>query len=368
MKNCIDHTARIATLDILRLTAALAVVGFHYLFRGALGERYLADGYPEAAAFAIYGYLGVNLFFLISGFVIAWSAEGRTWQDFAVARFARIYPGFIICMSITFAILYLSNDPLLVVTLPQYGANLLVFSPFLKQPFVEGAYWSIVLELIFYAWIALALMTGVYRRWKLELAAIWLAVAVINEYMVGSGALRLLFVTEYAPLFVTGMMVHHIMMHGWSKKAVGLAAASFVLSSALLQVGQSWMQEHYGVSIPFANLVIANIVIHALLIGGVVLRPYLRTSSMTLMLGGLTYPLYLLHQNIGYIAINALSPSIGRWVAVGLVTLATLVLSWAIWRFGEKPARRALLRCVAEARKVLRGALLTSVPRLNRRG
>ncbi|RUU08840.1 acyltransferase, partial [Mesorhizobium sp. M7A.T.Ca.TU.009.01.3.2] len=62
----------IATLDLLRLAAALAVVFFHYFFRGAAAEGYLAQGYPLAAPFALYGYLGVNLFFLISGFVIAW--------------------------------------------------------------------------------------------------------------------------------------------------------------------------------------------------------------------------------------------------------------------------------------------------------
>ena len=85
--------SHIATLDLLRLVAALAVVAFHYLFRGAAAGGYLAEGYPEAAPFAIYGYLGVNLFFLISGFVIAWSAQGRSWESFAVARFAQALSG-----------------------------------------------------------------------------------------------------------------------------------------------------------------------------------------------------------------------------------------------------------------------------------
>ena len=96
-----DH---IATLDLLRLAAALAVVFFHYFFRGAAAEGALAEGYPAVAPFALYGYLGVNLFFLISGFVIAWSAQGRFWQEFAIARFVRLYPGYLLCMTITFAV------------------------------------------------------------------------------------------------------------------------------------------------------------------------------------------------------------------------------------------------------------------------
>lgn len=342
-----SNANRIATLDLLRLAAALAVVAYHYLFRGAVGEGFLANGYPEAAPLAIYGYLGVNLFFLISGFVIAWSAEGRSWQEFAIARFSRIYPGFVICMTITFAVLYMSDDALLSVTLTQFGANLLMFSPALKQPFVDGAYWSIILEVIFYGWIVLALFTGVYARWKLELAAVWLVIVVINEYVIGSGALRFLFITEYAPLFIAGMMLHHIMVHGWSRKVIALAMASFILSCALMRIGQEWMQENFGLSIPFENLVIANTVIYALLIGGVLLRPYLRTSSITLMLGGVTYPLYLLHQNIGYVAINALTPSAGRWAAFAVVTVAALVISWAIWQFAEKPARKILISFLA---------------------
>jgi peptidoglycan/LPS O-acetylase OafA/YrhL len=356
MSNCAPESNRIATLDLLRLAAALAVVAFHYLFRGAVGEQILANSYPEAAPYAIYGYLGVNLFFLISGFVIAWSAEDRSWQEFSIARFSRIYPGFIICMSITFAVLYASDDVLLKVTLPQYGANLLVFSPALQQPFMDGAYWSIILELIFYGWVTLALMTGTYRRWKLELAAIWLCIAVINEFIIGSGALRLLFITEYAPLFIAGMMIHHIMTQGWSRRVIVLVVASFVLSCALMRIGQSWMQENYGLSIPFANLIIANAFIHGLLVGGVVLRPYLRTSSMTLLLGGLTYPLYLLHQNIGYVTINALTPFAGRWGAVAAVALAALVLSWAVWQFGEKPARKALAGVLAHIARRSPGA------------
>ena len=82
--------SHLATLDLLRLVAALSVVLFHYFFRGAADGIHLAEGYPEVAGYALYGYLGVNLFFLISGFVIAWSAEGRAWEQFALARFVRL--------------------------------------------------------------------------------------------------------------------------------------------------------------------------------------------------------------------------------------------------------------------------------------
>jgi peptidoglycan/LPS O-acetylase OafA/YrhL len=334
---------RIATLDLLRLVAALAVVFFHYFFRGAAADGYLDAGYPSVAPFAIYGYLGVNLFFLISGFVIAWSAEDRPWQAFAVARFARLYPGFVVCMAISWAVLAWAAHPALPVSAKQLFANLFVFSPALGQPFVDGVYWSIVLEIIFYGWVTLAVLAGVFSRLKLPLVTAWLTLCALNEFYIGSGALRLLFITEFGPLFAGGILVHHLFAKGRSPEALMLLAAAFLLSCNMMTIGQGWMQEHYGVSVALPRLVLANLVIHALLIAAVMLRDRVAPTPLILMLGGLTYPLYLLHQNIGYVAINLLRPSVGGWMAAFATIALMLILSWAVWRFVERPARRRIV-------------------------
>jgi peptidoglycan/LPS O-acetylase OafA/YrhL len=341
-----DQAERIASLDLLRLVAALAVVGFHYFFRGAAGEPYLDVAYPSAAPVALYGYLGVNLFFLISGFVIAWSAEGRAWDRFAIARFARIYPGFAACMAVTFAVLWLAGDPRLPVSGAQFGANLAVFSPALGQPFVDGVYWSIVLELVFYGWVALALLLGVFQRWKLALVAGWLAICAINELAIGSGAARLLFITEFGPLFAAGVLIHHIYAHGRSRPALALLAASFVLSCLTMTVTKGWMQQAYGISAPMPALVAANLGLHALLVAAILARRLVAPSPLVLMLGGLTYPLYLLHQNVGYVAINRLAPHAGPWMAAALTLAVVLAMSWIAWRYVETPLRRPLAQAL----------------------
>jgi len=334
-----DH---IATLDLLRLAAALAVVFFHYFFRGATAGDLVAGGYPGVAPIAIYGYLGVNLFFLISGFVIAWSAENRGWEQFAIARFARLYPGFMLCVTISFAVVAAFGAPLFSTSFAQYAANLSMVAPVFGQPFMDGVYWSIVLELIFYGWVTLAMATGIFRGRKLELIFIWLAISALNEFFIGSRAVRLLFITEFGPFFATGLLVHHLHAHGRSRPALLLLVAAFLMSSCTLSVTQQWMQEAYGATVSTANLVAANAVMHAALIGAVLLRKRVRSSVITLALGGLTYPLYLLHQNIGYLVINAATPLAGKWVAaldcVGLMLFA----SWAIWHYFERPAQRML--------------------------
>lgn len=335
---------RLGSLDLLRLLAALSVVLFHYLFRGAAADGYLATGYPEAAPYAIYGYFGLNLFFMISGFVIAWSAEGRGAPAFAVARFARLYPGFVACMTITFFVTVFFGMPPFAATWQQYGANLTMFAPALGQPFMDGVYWTIVLEIVFYGWVALALLAGIFDRWKLPLVALWLALAMLNEYALDNDTLRLALVTEYAPCFVIGILMHHVTAHGRSVEALLLLATAAVMSSSATQPLRDWMIGHYGIGLSDTALFAANGTIIALFTAAAFARRLVPGSALVLLLGGMTYPLYLLHQHIGYIALNLLTPELDKWGAFAAVLTAMLILSAAIWALVERPAQRLIKR------------------------
>ncbi len=335
---------RFVSLDFLRLFSALAVVLFHFGFRGSVApDANLAAGYPEIAAMAIYGYLGVNLFFLISGFVISWSAEGRDFASFAIARFARLYPGYATCMSLTALVVFMFGAAPLSVTWPQYTANLTMFAPALGQPFMDGVYWTIVLEIVFYAWVALALLAGIFERWKLPLMAAWLALAMLNEFAVGSGALRLLFITQYAPFFIGGVLLQHMAARGATAEAAILAIAAFVASANSLVSVRDWMLDAYGTAAPLPSLMIANTIIHLLMIGAVLLSRHIRPQAWMIAAGALTYPLYLLHQHIGYIALNHLTPITGRWLALSTAVAGLVWLSWLVARHVEQPARRFIV-------------------------
>lgn len=168
----------------------------------------------------------------------------------------------------------------------------------------------------------------------------------VNEFSIGSGAMRLLFLTEYGPLFASGILIHHIQTRGRSPEALVLLAASFMLATSLMAIGKGWMQGHYGVSVPMAGLVVASLAMHGVLIAAVLLRAKVSPTRLSLALGGLTYPLYLLHQHIGYVAINATAPVLGKWSAAALVAATMLALSWLIWRWIETPLRHRLMRAV----------------------
>lgn len=81
---------RVEIIDYLRLFAAVSVVAFHYLYDG------IVDGYVDGirltplADVVRYGELGVDLFFMISGYVILASVAGKTARQFAVGRALRL--------------------------------------------------------------------------------------------------------------------------------------------------------------------------------------------------------------------------------------------------------------------------------------
>ena len=91
-------------IDLLRFLAALAVVLFHYAFRGYAAHS-SSMPYPLLEAVAKYGSYGVELFFLISGFVILMSASGGSLKHFVISRIVRLYPAFWVCCTLTWVVL-----------------------------------------------------------------------------------------------------------------------------------------------------------------------------------------------------------------------------------------------------------------------
>jgi peptidoglycan/LPS O-acetylase OafA/YrhL len=337
---------RVEILDLLRLLAALAVVIFHYTFRGAAGD----DGFttlslPALAPFTKYGYMGVQLFFVISGFVIAYSAENRSAVEFGIARAARIYPCFIICMTLTFLATLAIGAPTFQVGLTHWLANLVIAAPALHRPFMDGAYWSLIYELTFYGWVVLLLATGWFRRHLDTIIVVWLALAVLN-YGLHSLAIKHIFLTDQSGFFAAGIVIYE-MYRGRRDATVKLLLAL----ATVLAVGQSLeyaegFREH--VHAACSDAVIAMLALAAIALVALVLvvRNVPLPSRTIAAAGGITYPLYLMHQNVGYMIFNRIGGAVPfAFVVIG-TTVAMMTTAWLIWRFAERPGQQLLKRAL----------------------
>lgn len=86
---------RVGILDGMRFCAAMVVLLFHFAFRSwTSADIPTVVNYGLLGDISKYGYLGVDLFFMISGFVILMSAEGRTATAFVRSRAIRLYPAY----------------------------------------------------------------------------------------------------------------------------------------------------------------------------------------------------------------------------------------------------------------------------------
>jgi peptidoglycan/LPS O-acetylase OafA/YrhL len=337
---------RLAGLDLARLLAALAVVVFHFGYAGPLRGS-VATAYPEIAGIAKYGFIGVDLFFLISGYVISASAAGRTWRAFAVARTLRLYPAFVVCMTLTAVGALVLGARGQDVTVLQWLANLTMVAPAFGQSFMDGAYWSIVVEIVFYGWVGVLIALGIFERRFLTILAVWLAIAAVNEAFLHSRVLRLVLCTEYAGLFAAGMLVQRL--RAGEKSLVAWVLLGLAVSlGALGAFGMERLFVRlYGDTISRETLWGLHLVIHAVFLGALWLSRWIAATPSVLATGALTYPLYLLHQHLGYGVIDGLLPFAGRWGALVLTIAAVLALAYVVQRWAEPLGRELMRRALA---------------------
>ncbi|MBE9601649.1 acyltransferase [Pedobacter sp. MC2016-24] len=310
---------RLKELDVLRGVAAFNVLLFHYLSRFKV--NFNAD-FMEGYSWNI-GQYGVQLFFMISGFVIFMSLQGdTTLESFAYKRFSRLYPSYWICACVTFAVVNLSNEP-------QAGTssflvllgNLTMVQGQFNVKNIDGAYWSLVPELLFYCLMGVLFKLGLLTKIRV-VALIWLALIIGNQIFVFSFGAYLLNL-KYGMFFLSGMLFYNLKVKNGDWHEHVLIAICWL--TALMQSPST-----------ICLYVFSLIFLLFYLFTYGLLKAF--TFKPFLFLGYISYPLYLLHQNIGYVLILKLNRIISNEYLVILITFSSMVfLAWIVTHFIEKP-------------------------------
>ncbi len=305
--------ARVEIIDYLRLIAAVSVMGFHYLYNGIENGKIGSITHEPIAQIAQYGYLGVNLFFMISGYVIVASVRGKTARQFAVGRALRLYPAFWVALAVTVVFSLVLGGERMGVTAQQVLANITMVPTLLGQPFVDGVYWTLLYELRFYVMVFVLVLLGQGHRitalmpaWALLMCYIWMAAPEL------SGAAP--YLGGYYLWFAAGAIISSIADSGWSAyKVAGLVAAYVPISH--LELTTTTMLK---------TLVFLTILATVI--------PRVRTLHLpgAATAGALTYPVYLLHAHIGYMLLDTFATESTKWPVYAAVTVFVLALAYAL--------------------------------------
>lgn len=337
-------TRRSNEIDFLRFLAALAVVFFHYTYFGQM-SRSTQFSYPLLAPFARYGLFGVQLFFMISGFVILMTACNTTVKKFVISRVVRLYPAFWICCTITFiARLCLGGEqfPTSIVT---YLENMTMLGGFFGAKEIDGSYWTLVVEIRFYILIFLVLL---FRQIHIieKLLVYWLGVILVFDFMDFIGLdvpytyqLRMFFLVGFGPYFIAGAIFFLIWSKGITK--FRLFFLGLVWSLALYHVWRSLPEAERLFPSEYGIVGMSLVTIFFILMFLVSLE---RTgwigNKNWMFVGALTYPLYLLHQVLGYIIFNMAYPTVNPHVLLyGTVGLMLGVAALIHFFIEEKYSR-----------------------------
>jgi peptidoglycan/LPS O-acetylase OafA/YrhL len=336
------ESSRFQEIDVLRGLAAMCVVLSHYSTHCVKFFWEAPFGFDLAT---IYGFYAVQLFFIISGFVISLTLEKcNSWRDFAFSRLSRLYPSY--WAALTFMVLV----ELLIfgktLWIGGYVTNLTMLQEYIGFKNLDNVFWSLTVELAFYAIMGVTFAMGLLPRIEV-VAAIWLALAYVWSLLdqhLGIGLPAFLprfLILQHVPFFVAGITFYRITVKGLTPLRLALILA------ALAAAG--WIDTHPGTETAAVGWIDAlqrvGIAVILFAIFGLAVAGKLRfvVSPVTLWLGAISYPLYLTHRNLGFSTMDRLHElGFSVWLLFTVTLVGALVLATAITYMLERPATRTL--------------------------
>jgi peptidoglycan/LPS O-acetylase OafA/YrhL len=283
------------------------------------------------------GHFGVELFFIISGFVILMTTERKkTVRAFVISRLTRLMPAFLVALLLATAILALAPmPPLNAPTLRQFLANLTMAPGLFGEPGVDLPYWTLTYELVFYAYIALALRVGALPaiEW---FGLLWMALGylfLVTQDVQHHHRSAVLLLAYYSNFFLIGMCLFRI--YAGAARPITYGALVVAIAATAYGGGEQafWASGH--LYLPLTAAFAALVWLAASRYGKwLIWRPLV-------FMGRISYPLYLVHCALGFTIIR-FGVQHGWTTLDGVIAavLASLLAATLMHYFVEVPGER----------------------------
>lgn len=345
------------SIDIFRGIAILLVVLFHFTARLPQAALNVTDNAPVPV---FMGWVGVYFFFIISGYCIFMTLErSASVSQFLARRFSRIYPAFAASVLLLFVFGMLFQVP----SVPEANfhetepgfvdvALNLVFLGELGE-WVNGSFWSIAVEIKFYALVALmaffipdrAQFGRVFGILAIVMGLVWIASTTISgpSSITPQSLLKFLTIAPYLSFFAIGIL-------GWQYEqgqagTNTLLTANLALSTLIVFIEAYSPGGGWTAALASAAVYLALTLLFVRFIRGHAMPNIPGVSWAMAQIGLLSFSWYLIHENIGVSMLATFNLYMPASVALVLVMISTFVMAVVFanlfeWRF-RKPVERA---------------------------
>jgi peptidoglycan/LPS O-acetylase OafA/YrhL len=315
---------RISSIDMLRGIAALMVCIYH-ITNG--NRNYLPEGY-WLKRIGSYGWAGVEIFFVISGFVIPWSLyvgnyTYKGWRHFLLKRITRIDPPYLVTIILILFLNYVSTlSPYfkgqqdLSTNYYSLALHLGYLNAFFNQPWLNPVFWTLAIEFQFYLLLALCFPLFVHPSNKIKIISI--IVFFLSGFILNNSNL----IFYYSSYFIIGILIFYRNVYA-SKKIILDIFCFIILGVIYVKSGPIACFASFfawGVIVYFKNL----------------------KNKWVIFLGTISYSLYLIHVPIGgrmiNFSMNFIKKPDFRALFIVIVTLAVILASYIFYKLVELPA------------------------------
>lgn len=334
-KKVVMPKGRLLEIDFMRFSAAMGVVLYHYTSHKPFVDGIRVPVFPLWEPVTRYGYLGVDLFFMISGFVIILSSMNRTPFEFVVSRVSRLYPGYWAAIFFTVAVVAILGNRSSRISFPELMMNLTMVNDYFNIKDVDGVYWTLHVELKFYFLIFVLILLRQIKNIEKWLV-FW--VVVVSVYCLnGNPSFLGWFISpSYSSYFIAGATFYLILTKGVSPCRIALLVVSYILS--LLNALQR-IEGFVHAEVMWFDQIVTFFAITSffVLFGAVSLgKTAFLKKKYFVPLGALTYPLYLIHNVAGKVVFGSFVPHVGKNIAFLFTLLFAVGGAWTIYCLVER--------------------------------
>lgn len=337
---------RIYELDIMRGVCALMVVFFHYTTQYEVSIRHL-EHYPVNLP---WGNMAVSVFFMLSGFLILMHIkETDTFFSFGYSRIVRLFPTYWVGIIITsIAMYYILPDwlrPMKTILM-----NFTMLEGYFGFDWVDGVYWTLPIELLFYALVGFLIL---FKQKKniIPICFGWLCFSIFFSiirtridgsaiYYVSEGLL-----SGYSQMFAAGIMLYQlyknkngIMPH----VVIGLCVVNQYLNRGLnytiffvVVIGIFYLIAYKAKLLKYRKPSISEV-------------HYARLIAPIVFIANISYPLYLVHQYIGYgIIKNMEKAGLTNEIYLVIPITISIILAFLLHKLIEVPSAKLLMKMIS---------------------